>query len=99
MIRIDDLNPILLLIDFGLAGLFRNPATYLHTPFTMNHSIIGTLPFTSINGQQVYSQSRRDDLESPSHLPILSFVQHLVICLGLAILQAMMRMQSSERKY
>jgi serine/threonine protein kinase len=64
MIRVDDLHPTLFLIDFGLARLFRNPATYLHTPFTTNHSIVGTLPFTSINGQQGYAQSRRDDLES-----------------------------------
>ena len=63
MIRVDDLHPTVFLIDFGLARLFRNPATYLHTPFTTNHSIIGTLTFASINGQQGYTQSRRDDLE------------------------------------
>src|SRR5229473_6713311 len=34
-----------------------------------------------------------------SHLPIPSFIQHLAICLGLAILQATMRRQSSERKH
>src|SRR5216684_3472888 len=34
-----------------------------------------------------------------SHLPIPSFIQHLVICLGLAILQATTRRQSSERKH
>jgi serine/threonine protein kinase len=72
MIRVDDPHPILFLIDFGLAGLFRNPATYLHAPFTTNHSIIGTLLFTSINGQQGYSQSRRDDLESLAYTIIYS---------------------------
>jgi serine/threonine protein kinase len=64
MIHGDTFSPTLFLIDFGLARLFRNPATYLHIPFTTDHSIIGTLPFTSINGQQGNSQSRRDDLES-----------------------------------
>jgi len=63
MIRFDSL-PTIFLIDFGLAQLFRNPATYLHIPFTTNHPVIGTLPFASINGQQGNAQSRRDDLES-----------------------------------
>jgi casein kinase 1 len=52
------------LIDFGLARQFRNPATYLHIPYSTDRSIIGTLPFTSIDGQQGHAQSRRDDLES-----------------------------------
>jgi serine/threonine protein kinase len=64
MVRADNLPPTVFLIDFGLARQFRNPATYLHTPFSTNQSIIGTLPFMSINGQQGYTQSRRDDLES-----------------------------------
>ena len=72
MIRIDNAPPTLSLIDFGLARLFRNPATYLHIPFTTNHSIIGTLPFASINNQQGNSQSRRDDLESLAYTIIYS---------------------------
>ena len=72
MIRVDDLHPTVFLIDFGLARLFRNPATYLHIPFTTNHSIIGTLPFASINNQQGNSQSRRDDLESLAYTIIYS---------------------------
>jgi len=55
-----------------LAQLFRNPATYLHIPFTTNHSIIGTLPFASINGQQGNAQSCRDDLESLAYTIIYS---------------------------
>ena len=64
MVRADNLPPTVFLIDFGLVRQFRNPATYLHTPFSMNQSIIGTLPFMSINGQQGHTQSRHDDLES-----------------------------------
>ena len=30
MTRVDSLLPTLFLIDFGLAQLFHNPATYLH---------------------------------------------------------------------
>ena len=64
MVQADGIPPTVSLIDFGLARLFRNPSTYLHIPYTMGHSIVGTLSFTSVNGQQGYSQSRRDDLES-----------------------------------
>ena len=60
----DNVNPTIFLIDFGLAQQFRSPATYLHTPFTTKHSVVGTLPFTSVNGQKGFAQSRRDDLES-----------------------------------
>jgi hypothetical protein len=47
-----------------LARQFRNPATYLHAPYTTKHSFVGTLSFASVNGQQGHAQSRRDDLES-----------------------------------
>lgn len=69
--------PSVFLIDFGLAQLFRNPATYLHIPFTKNRSIIGTLPFTSINGQQGYALSCRDDLESLAYTIIYSVLGDL----------------------
>jgi hypothetical protein len=52
------------LIDLALAKLFREPATYLHIPHSRCQSIVGTLPFTSINAQKWHTQSRRDDLES-----------------------------------
>jgi serine/threonine protein kinase len=63
MIRTDN-PPHIDLIDFGLARLFRKPATYLHIPYYKTNSILGTLLFTSIIGQQGYAQSRCDDLES-----------------------------------
>ena len=74
MIRTDNTPPSVFLIDFGLARPFRNPATYLHLhkPYSKDPSIIGTRPFTSINGQQGYTQSRRDDLESLAYTIIYS---------------------------
>jgi casein kinase I family protein HRR25 len=62
MISSDDVTACL--IDFGSAELFRDPATYLHKPHSMDQSIVGTLPFMSINCQKGHAQSRRDDLES-----------------------------------
>jgi casein kinase I family protein HRR25 len=72
MIPVDDPSPVSFLIDFGLAQQFRNPATYIHTPHSTNSPIVGTLPFTSINGQQGHTQSRRDDLESLAYTIIYS---------------------------
>ena len=63
-IQVDDVRPTIFLIDFGLAWQFHNPTTYLHTPYIMKHSIVGTLPFTSINCQQGCAQSHCDNLES-----------------------------------
>jgi serine/threonine protein kinase len=74
MIRTDNVPPPVFLIDFGLAQQFRNPTTYLHLhkPYSKDHLIIGTLLFTSINGQQGYAQSRHDDLESLAYTIIYS---------------------------
>jgi serine/threonine protein kinase len=77
MIRTDEVPPTLSLIDFGLARLFRDPATYLHVPLTTDHSIIGTLSFASINSLQGNSQSRRDDLESLAYTIIYSALGEL----------------------
>ena len=77
MIRSDNVPPTLSLIDFGLARLFRNPPTHKHIPFTTNHSIVGTLLFASINGQQGNSQSRRDDLESLAYTIVYSALGEL----------------------
>jgi serine/threonine protein kinase len=72
MIQVDDHSPNVFLIDFGLAQRFCNPATYVHIPHTKDRSTIGTLPFMSINGQQGFTQSRRDDLESLAYTIIYS---------------------------
>jgi hypothetical protein len=73
MIRAGDSgDPSVFLIDLGLARLFRDPTTYLHIPYSVDHSTIGTLPFMSINCQQGHAQSRRDDLESLAYTIICS---------------------------
>lgn len=64
MVRTDGLQPTIFLIDFGLAQLFRNPATYLHVPYSTGHQAVVTLPFLSVNGQRRCAQLRSDDLES-----------------------------------
>ena len=64
MIPVEHPSPVPFLVDFGLAQRFCNPTTYLHMPYSPHNPIIGTLPFTSIIGQQGGTQSRRDDLES-----------------------------------
>ncbi|KAH9017003.1 kinase-like domain-containing protein, partial [Lactarius hengduanensis] len=70
MVRPDN---TIFLIDFGLAQLFRNPAMYLHISYSTDHSIVGTLPFMSINGQLGNAQLRCDDLES---------LAYTIICLA-----------------
>jgi serine/threonine protein kinase len=64
MILVDRPSPVSFLIDFGLAQRFRDPATYIHTPYSPHDPIVGTLLFTSITSHKGGTQSRRDDLES-----------------------------------
>ena len=72
MILADSPSPVSFLIDFGLAQRFRSPMTYIHTPYSPHGPVVGTLPFTSIVGQQGGTQSRRDDLESLAYTIIFS---------------------------
>ena len=72
-IRVDDVHPTIFLINFSLAWQFHNPITYLHTPYIAKHSIVDTLPFTSINGQQGRAQLHCDNLESLAYT-IIFFV-------------------------
>jgi hypothetical protein len=72
MVQVDNLHPTVFLIDFGLAQLFCNPATYLHNPDSTYQPVVGTLPFTSIASQRGFSQSCCDDLESLAYTIIYS---------------------------
>lgn len=58
---IGELSNQVFLIDFGLAQLFRNPATRSHI---VQSSVIGTVRYSSINCHLGLAPSRRDDLES-----------------------------------
>ena len=75
--RADGVAPSIFLINFGLARQFREPATHKHTQYTTKHSIVGTLEFMSVNGQQGHAQSRRDDLESLAYTIIFAARGHL----------------------
>ena len=88
MILVDRSSPDAFLIDFGLAQRFRSPETYLHISYSTHQAIVGTLPFSSINGQQGHAQSRCNDLESlaytiiylaHSELPWTSLCNHEAI--------------------
>ncbi|KAH8988653.1 putative casein kinase, partial [Lactarius hatsudake] len=57
MVQADDLHPTVFPIDFGLAQLFCNPTMCLHIPYSTDQSVVGTLPFMSINGRQGHAQS------------------------------------------
>ena len=60
---------ILYLIDFGLAGKYRNiDDVNDHYPLTKNHEFMGTAKFQSINAHKGYSLSRRDDMEAIGYL-------------------------------
>jgi hypothetical protein len=72
MVRANNLNPTVFLINFSLAQLFHNPAMYLHVPFSTDSHDIGTLPFLSINSQCGFTPSHHDDLESLTYTIIYS---------------------------
>jgi hypothetical protein len=64
MVQLDNLHPTVFLIDFGLAQLFCNPATYLHNPDSTDQPVVGTLPFMSVAGHRGFAQLCHDNLES-----------------------------------
>lgn len=55
-------------IDFGLAKMFRNADTHLHTPYKQGVGLIGTARYTSLNTHLGVEQTRRDDLESLAYV-------------------------------
>ncbi|TRM58497.1 kinase-like domain-containing protein [Schizophyllum amplum] len=62
-----DLNPAvrqIKLIDFGIARVYRNPATLEHVQETTMPRHIGTRTYISLNVHDHHNPSRRDDMES-----------------------------------
>ncbi len=64
-------NPeIIYLIDFGFAHKFKSSRTGKHIKFGRLSYFIGSEKFCSINANNYYQQSRRDDLESLGYMLI-----------------------------
>lgn len=61
---VGELSNQVFLIGFGLARLFRDPATRRHTAQIHESGIIGSVRYSSINCHLGLTPSRRDDLES-----------------------------------
>ena len=55
------------IIDFGLASKYYDSATG-HIPFLEKASPTGTARFASTNAHKGFELSRRDDLQSVSHM-------------------------------
>ena len=55
------------IIDFGLASKYYDSATG-HIPFLEKASLTGTARFASTNAHKGFELSRRDDLQSVSHM-------------------------------
>jgi len=64
VIGIGELSKQVFLIDFGLAQLFRDPATRSHTVQTDGSNVLGTIRYLSINCHLGLPPSPHDDLES-----------------------------------
>jgi casein kinase I homolog HRR25 len=58
------------IINFGLAGKYRNDATRLHIPYRTGKALTGTTRYASINAHCGIEQTRRDDLESLAYVLI-----------------------------
>ena len=61
---------LIYLIDFGIAKKYRSSRTGKHIKFQMNQKVSGSLRYMSINSNDFYEQSRRDDLESLGYMLI-----------------------------
>ena len=62
--RGDDSGDRVHVVDFGLAKLYRDPATRQHMPYRAGRRLVGTGRYASINTHVGVEPSRRDDLES-----------------------------------
>ena len=70
MVGLHSYSDTLHIIDFGLAKLYRDPHTHIHTKYRTDLSPIGTARYSSINAQSGFELSRRDDLESLTYILI-----------------------------
>jgi len=70
-------NPILYLIDYGLAEPYINLKTKKHKQLKEKQGLKGTIEFCSINSHMGLSLSRRDDLESLAYCLIFMYLGKL----------------------
>ena len=68
---------IIYLVDFGFSCKYRSSHSGKHIKFKKLNYIIGSLEFSSINGNKAYQQSRRDDLESFGYMIISAITKEL----------------------
>jgi len=70
-------NPIVYLIDYGLAEPYINLKTKKHKQLKEKQGLKGTIEFCSINSHMGLSLSRRDDLESLAYCLIFMYLGKL----------------------
>jgi len=70
-------NPVVYLIDYGLAEPYINLKTKKHKQLKEKQGLKGTIEFCSINSHMGLSLSRRDDLESLAYCLIFMYLGKL----------------------
>ena len=70
VVGLDNLSHNIFLLDFGLSKKYRSSKTLKQIPFNNIEKIIGTVRYNSINANEGFEQSRRDDLESAGYVLI-----------------------------
>ena len=70
VVGLNNLSQYVYLVDFGLAKKYRSSKTLRQIPFMNLERIIGTVRYNSINANEGFEQSRRDDLEAVGYVLI-----------------------------
>jgi serine/threonine protein kinase len=60
--------PLIYLVDYGLARVFRDARNSDHIPLTTGQPFVGTATFASVNTHKGITLSRRNDMESLSYV-------------------------------
>ena len=68
---------IIYIIDFGFAHQYRSSRTGKHIKCIKRNEVTGSVGYLSVNGNEGYEQSRRDDLESLGYMLIFLATDNL----------------------